>query len=131
MLDSLESQVFSRVKYGFSDRIKKKYPDLNFTTNDRADTKPKFPTVYVHFMTGPESGSTTEGNDINAVYVNFQIDVTDNQSQARADEVARETLRVMKTMLFQAVGMPYHDNSDSAYRTVSRYRRMLADEDIL
>lgn len=131
MLDTLESQIYSRVKYGFSERITKKYPDLNFTTSDRASTTPQFPTVYIHLMPSAESGSTTEGDNLNAVYASFQVDVTDNQSQARADEVAKEVLRIMKTMRFQTPTIPYHDNSESTFRTVARYRRMLADEDIL
>lgn len=131
MLDSLESQIFSRIKANFSDRIKKKYPDLNFTTSDKDPTKAKFPTVYIHFMESPEIGSDLEGTSINGITVTFQIDVTDNQSQSRADEVAKEALRTMKTMRFKAVGMPFHDNSGDTYRTISRYRRPVGAGDIL
>lgn len=131
MLDSLESQIFSRIKANFSDRIKKKYESLNFTTSDKAPTKAKFPTVYIHFMESPEIGSDLEGTSINGITAAFQIDVTDNQSQARADEVAREALRIMKTMRFKAVGMPFHDNSGDTYRTISRWRRVIGAGDIL
>lgn len=131
MLDSLESQIFSRIKANFSDRIKKKYADLNFTTSDKSSTKPKFPTVYIHMISSPEDGEDTEGDNINAVNASFQVDVTDNQNQSRADEVSKEILRVMKTMRFGVVGMPFHDNTGDTYRTVSRYRRMIADNDRL
>lgn len=131
MFDSLESQIFSRIKANFSDRIKKKYTDLNFTTSDKAPTKAKFPTVYVHFMESPEIGSDLDGASINGITATFQIDVTDNQSQTRADEVAREVLRIMKTMRFKAAGMPFHDNSGDTYRTISRFRRPVGAGDIL
>lgn len=131
MLDSLESQIFSRIKANFSDRIKKKCPDLNFTTSDKAPTKAKFPTIYIHFMESPEIMDTLEGTEINGITATFQIDVTDNQSQARADEVSREALRIMKTMRFKAAGMPFHDNSGDTYRTISRYRRAVGAGDIL
>lgn len=131
MLDSLESQIFSRIKANFSDRIKKKYPDLNFTTSDKTPTKAKFPTVYIHFMESPEIGSDLEGTSINGITATFQIDITDNQSQSRADEVSREVLRIMKSMRFKAVGMPFHDNSGDTYRTISRYRRPIGAGDIL
>lgn len=131
MLDSLESQIFSRIKANFSDRINKKYPDLNFTTSDKAPTKAKFPTVYIHFMESPEIGSDLEGTSINGITATFQIDVTDNQSQSRADEVSREILRIMKTMRFKAASMPFHDNSGDIYRTISRYRRPVGAGDIL
>ena len=131
MLDSIETQVFSLIKAKFSAKIKAKYKDLNFTTSDRSSTKPKFPTVYIHMISSPESGEDTEGNNINAMYASFQVDVTDNQNQNRSDEVSREVLRIMKSMRFQAVGMPIHDNSGDTYRTVGRYRRMIADNDVL
>lgn len=131
MLDSIETQVFSLIKAKFSVKIKAKYKDLNFTTSDRSPTKPKFPTVYIHMLSSPEDGEDTEGDNINAVYASFQVEVTDNQNQSRSDEVSREVLRVMKLMRFQAAGMPIHDNTGDTYRTVSRYRRMIADNDIL
>lgn len=131
MLDSIETQVFSLIKAKFSAKIKTKYKDLNFTTSDRSSTKPKFPTVYIHLMESPEIGSTLEGTEIPGINATFQIDVTDNQSQARADEVAKEILRIMKTMRFKPVGMPFHDNSGDTYRTSGRYRRVIGDGDIL
>lgn len=131
MLDNLESQIFSRIKANFSDRIKKKYPDLNFTTSNKTPTKAKFPTVYIHFMESPEIGSDLEGASINGITATFQIDVTDNQSQARADEVSKEVLRIMRTMRFKSVSMPLHDNSGDTYRTISRFRRPVGAGDIL
>lgn len=131
MLDSIETQVFSLIKAKFSAKIKAKYKDLNFTTSDRSSTKPKFPTVYIHLLESPEIGSTLEGTEIPGINATFQIDVTDNQSQARADEVAKEILRVMKSMRFKPVGMPFHDNSGDTHRTVSRYRRPIGAGDIL
>lgn len=131
MLDSIETQVFSLIKSKFSTKIKAKYKDLNFTTSDRASTKPKFPTVYIHLLESPEIGSTLEGTEIPGINATFQIDVTDNQSQARADEVAKEILRIMKSMRFKPVGMPFHDNSGDTYRTVSRWRRVIGAGDIL
>lgn len=131
MLDSLETQIFSLIKAKFSTKIKEKYKDLNFTTSDKSSTKAKFPTVYIHMLESPEIGETLEGTEINGVNATFQIEVTDNQSQARADEVSKEVLRIMKTMRFKAVGMPFHDNSGDTYRTVSRYRRPVGAGDIL
>lgn len=131
MLDSIETQVFSLIKAKFSAKIKAKYKDLNFTTSDRSSTKPKFPTVYIHLLESPEIGSDLDGTSVNGINATFQIDVTDNQSQARADEVAKEILRIMKSMRFKSAGMPFHDNSGDTYRTVSRYRRPIGEGDIL
>lgn len=131
MLDSIESQIFSLVKAKFPERVKKKYPDLNFTTSDKSATKPKFPTEYIHLMNVAEVGETLDGLRINAVDATFQVDVSDNQSQARADEVARETLKIMKSMRFKAVTMPFHNNAGNVYRTTARYRRVIGAGDII
>lgn len=131
MLDSLESQIFSRIKANFSGRIKKKYPDLNFTTSDKTPTKAKFPTVYVHFMESPEIEGTLEGTEICGINSAFQIDVSDNQNNSRTDEVAKEVLRIMKSMGFKPFTMPMHNNIGDVYITTSRYRRVIGDGDIL
>lgn len=131
MLDSLESQIFSRIKYGFLDRIKSKYPDLNFTTSDKASTKAKFPTVYVHMMESPEVGETLDGTEIAGVKAIFQVDVSDNQNNNRTDEVAKEVLRIMKNMRFKPNPMPLHNNVGDTYITTARYQRVIGAGDIL
>lgn len=131
MLDSIETQVFSLIKAKFSTKIKSRYKDLNFTTSDKSSTKAKFPTAYIHLLESPEIGSDLDGTSVNGINATFQIEVTDNQSQTRADEVAKEILKIMKSMRFKSVGMPFHDNQGDTYRTVSRYRRPIGAEDIL
>lgn len=131
MLDSIESQIFSRIKANFSDRIKNKYPNLNFTTSDKSSTKPKFPTVYIHLMEPTEEGETLDGASVNAVNATFQVDVSDNQSQARADEVAKEILKIMKSMRFSAKPLPFHNNVGDVCRTTARYRRLIGAGDII
>lgn len=131
MLDSIESQIFSLIKAKFSAKIKAKYKDLNFTTSDRSSTKPKFPTVYIHMIDSQEVGSDLEGTSIPGVKVAFQVDVSDNQNNSRTDEVAREVLRIMKSMRFKPFPMPMHNNIGDVYITTARYRRVVGDGDIL
>lgn len=132
-LDMLETQVLSLIKARFSPKIKskKEYANLNFTTSSKATTTAKFPTVYVHMMESPEVSGTLEGSDICGINATFQIEVTDNENQNRADEISREILRIMKTMRFRVMGMPIHDNTQDAYRTISRYRRVMGSGDLL
>lgn len=131
MLDSIETQVFSLIKAKFSAKIKAKYPDLNFTTSNRSPTKPKFPTVYIHMIDSQEVGSDLEGTSIPGVNAVFQVDVSDNQNNSRTDEVAREVLRIMKSMRFKPFPMPMHNNSGDVYITTARYKRVIGDGDIL
>ena len=122
MLDMLESQVITRIKTQFSKKLKDRYPNLKFTNSDRADTVPKFPA---------ETGEDLQGDTINAVWSSFQIEVTTNTKMNDAKEVMNEVVRIMKTMRFQVIATPEFQNTDSTYRRVARFRRMIADGDIL
>lgn len=130
-LDMLESAIFSRLKAKFSPKIKAKYKDLNFTTSDKSSTKPQFPTVYIHMMESPEIGETLEGTEISGVNTSFQIDVLDNQNNSRTDEVAKEVLKVMKSMCFKPIVMPRRNNAADVYITTARYRRTIGAGDKL
>lgn len=130
MLDMIESQVFTQIKARMPTKIKTKYPDLNFTTSARSPTTPKFPTVYVHFMESPEAGITTENNEVEAVASSFQVEVSDNVNQNRATEVAREILKIMKSIGYHATTMPMNADTDSVHRNVARYRRTIGHEDV-
>lgn len=131
MLDRIETQVFSRIKYGFPKEVAKDYPDLNFTTSDKVIAKAKFPCVYVHMLGSPETGENLDNIDTNMVNATFQIDVMDNEEQTRAGNVAKEVMRIMKSMRFSMAMMPYYDNTDSAYRCIMRCRRLIGSGETL
>ena len=131
MLDMLESQVYTRIKTQFPSKLKEKYKNINFTTENKVDALPRFPTVYIHEMPGMETGADLQGGTINAVWSSFQIEVTTNTKQSDAKEVMDEVMKIMKKMRFQVISMPEFQNTDSTYRRVARFRRMIADDDIL
>lgn len=131
-LDMLETQILNLIKIRFSDKIKdkKEYADLTFTTSDKVETKPKFPTVYISMIDSPEKGKTLSANSLNFVDAAFQIEVSDNQNNKRTDEISREVLRIMVSVGFQVLVMPTHKNTE-VYRTVSRYLRTTGTGDVL
>ena len=131
VLDTIESQVYSRIKNKMPSSIKTKYKDLNFTTNNISLAEAKFPCVYIHMIESPEIGEDMEGNVINAVFVSFVIEIFDNESQANTNTISKEVQKIMKQMRFKAIGVPYNDNSNSTYRKVSKYRRIIANNDVL
>ena len=131
VLDTIESQVYTRIKNKMPSNIKTKYKNLNFTTNNINLADAKFPCVYIHMIESPEDGEDLEGTEINAVYASFVIEVVDNESQANTNTISKEVQKIMKQMRFKVVGFPYNDNKDSTYRKVSRYRRTIANNDVL
>lgn len=127
----ISSIVFTRIKVEVLKSLKSKYPNIYFTNSDRAQTNPKFPTVYINEIGSTERGEDLEGTSINAVMATFQIDVTDNQSQNRASEVMSKIVGIMKSMRFSVIAMPEFQNTESTYRSTARFRRMIGQGDIL
>lgn len=131
MLDMLESQVYTRIKTQFPSKLKEKYKNINFTTENKVDALPRFPTVYIHEMPGAETGEDLQGDTINAVWSSFHIEVTTNTKMNDAKEVMNEVVRIMKTMSFQVIVTPEFQNTDSTYRRVARFRRIIGAGDVL
>lgn len=128
---NIQSVVFSIVKNEVSKVLLNEYTDLHFTTSDKVQTVPQFPSVYIHEIGSIEQGMDLEGADINAIMCNIQIEVTDNISQERVRKTMGEVLRVMKKMRFSVVLMPEYQNTTETFRQVARFRRVIGQGDIL
>jgi len=132
-LNSLESIIFTQIKARFSSKIKSKYKDLTFTTEEESKTPPKFPNVYIGLETGTETGLTLERTAIEGGLFTFHIKVTDNQNQQRVKEIMGEIVRIMKTMSFNMPtgSMPIYQNTKDTYWSDARFRRQLDRNDFL
>lgn len=126
-----QSKVFTRVKEEGIAALQNKYPDIYFTTSDRSQTDPKFPAVLVREVGSIEQGQDLEGTSINAVLATFQVDVTDNKTQDRVNEVMAQVVKTMKEMRFSVISMPEFQNTNTTYRQTARFRRMIGKGDIL
>lgn len=130
-LNMLESIIFSRLKAQFSQKIKEKYKDLTFTTQEKSKTKPKFPNVYVYLMPGSEIGQTLEGDTFAGGTFTFQIRATNNTGQTAVQEITNEIVKIMKKMRFSIVATPVYENDADTQWSVMRFRRPICDGDIL
>ena len=131
--DMISSNVFTRIKNEFSSTIKKNYKmkDENFSTVGSSDTPAVFPFVYIQLLPSSEAGQDIEGNTINAGLFGFQIEVTDNQTQARAKDVMSEVKRIMKSMRFTVQCTPTLEDTKDTHRTIMRCNRIIGFNDIL
>lgn len=130
-LNMLESIVFSRLKALFSNKIKSKYPELDFTTQEERKGTPKFPNVYVYLMPGSETGLTRERTVFEEGIFTFQIRVTNNRGQTAVQEITNEIIRLMKRMSFEIVSTPVYENNSDTQWSVSRFRRTIGRNDVL
>ena len=131
--DMISSNVFTRIKNEFSSSLKTKYKmtDSNFSTVGSSDTPAVFPFVYIQLLPSAESGQDIEGNTINAGLFTFQIEVTDNQTQARAKDVMSEVKRIMKSMRFTVQCTPTLEDTKDTHRAIMRCNRRIGSNDIL
>lgn len=130
-LPMLETIVFSRLKGLFSQKIKSKYKDLTFTTQEESKGTPKFPNVYVYLMPGTETGLTLERTVFEEGLFTFQIRVTNNTGQTAVQEITNEIIRLMKRMSFEIVGTPVYENDSDTQWSVMRFRRTIGRNDVL
>ena len=131
--DRISSVVFSRIKNEFSSSLKENYKmkDENFSTVGSSDAPAVFPFVYVQLLPSTEQGQDIEGNTINAGLFTFQIEVTDNQTQARAKDVMSEVKRIMKSMRFTVQCTPTLEDTKDTHRAIMRCNRIIGSCDIL
>lgn len=128
----VQDKIYSRLEAICISRLSGKYPDLNVTMDNHIPTHPKFPNVYLHFLSPIEVGKDLDGKDVNAVYLTAQIEVTVTSAQEMsvANEVSRVVVDCMKEMRFSAT-LPEFVNTDSEYRTISRFARYIGNEETL
>ena len=131
--DRISSIVFTRIKNEFSNSLKTKYKmtNSNFSTVGSSDTPAVFPFVYIQLLPSAEAGQDIEGNTINAGLFTFQIEVTDNQTQARAKDVMSEVKRIMKSMRFTVQTTPDIQDTKDTHRAIMRCNRRIGSSDIL
>ena len=131
--DRISSIVFTRIKNEFSNSLKTKYKmkDENFSTVGSSDTPAVFPFVYVQLLPSAEQGQDIDGKTINAGLFTFQIEVTDNQTQARAKDVMSEIKRIMKSMRFTVQCTPTLEDTKDTHRAIMRCNRRIGSDDIL
>ena len=103
----------------------------NFSTVGSSDTPAVFPFVYVQLLPSAETGQDLEGATINAGLFTFQIEVTDNQTQARAKDVMSEVKRIMKSMRFIVQPTPDIQDTKDTHRAIMRCNRRIGSDDIL
>lgn len=130
-LFTIESKVYTRLKNNVSETFISKYPSYTVTTSDKRPAKMTYPYVYVHEMTGIERGNTLENDVISALNVTIQVEVYSDKSQTVTSDTMKEIVRIMKSMRFSVSAFPENLNTDSLYRKVARFARLIGDGDTL
>jgi len=134
----IDTTVLSRLRSRGNKDLKSKYPNLNFTDDDRAPIDPKFPTVFYINISSAERGQTLDGKSMNAILHSVQIEVSDNGTPVAnkpqnyaTKEVMSKICDYMKDMGYEIVNMPFFQNTDTVFRMVARFRRVIGANDVI
>lgn len=125
----VQPKIFSRVKKEGMEALGDEFPNLFYTTSNQNLTTPKFPTVYLHMMSGTEQAQTLSGKGLNAFLCTVQVEVTDNKSAVNAEEVMDKVVETMKSMGFSIVATPETQFYSNVHRCVARFRRLVCSMD--
>lgn len=134
-VSSTQDKIFTIVKTRAKAHLVKKYPNIEFTTEDQDTSYTKFPTVHIHFLPSSEMGSTLDGIGINAFICGVQINVTTSKEQGQkgATDVMDEVLENFDILRFRTLEIPEFGrtgNSDTRVKT-ARVQRVIGYDDLI
>ena len=125
--------IFSELKKRGTERMsgKTEYANAFFTTSSRMQTQPKFPTIYLEKLHGGTQGDNLEKGVPNAIMSSYQILITDNVSQNRANDVADIVSDIMCELGYSVITDPTPLNNQDTYQNVARYQRVIGNEEVI
>lgn len=131
-VQDVQTTVFSRAKAMLTAKLKKTYPNITVTQDNKTPTKAQFPCVYIEFIGAAERGATLDGTTINAINLTAEvhIKVTSAQGLLAAQEVSFAVLETFKSMRFSA-NLPNipTSNAEGVYEVSTRYSRVVGQGD--
>ena len=131
-----QTTIYSRVCAILESKLSEQYADLNVTMDNAMLQKAKFPTIYITFLGASERGQTLDGTNINAVRMDVEVHVKTSKSQTQPlienNNISWEVVEAFKTMGFR-VTMPNipTSNLDGVYESVSRFSRLIGQDDVI
>lgn len=129
--ENIFPSIMTRLKVESKKALGSTFANLEITDEIVTPTNPSFPTILGIELPNAEMGNDLQNLDIVALMYGVQIEVTDNKKQANAKRVMNEVIKIMKSMRFSVAQMPEVTYSQGVYRSVARFRRMIASGDNL
>ena len=125
--NKITSFIFTELKKRGLEKLSAntEYANAFFTTSSRVQTTAKFPTIYLEKLQGSEQARTLEKGVPNAIVSTFQVIVTDNVSQFRANDVADIVSDIMNELGYELMADPTPTASQDTYQNIARYRRTI------
>lgn len=124
----LFDRIFTIVKKRLTAELNTAYPKLDITSDNSVTKDNKFPTVYIHEISNPETAQTLEANEICGITETIQIDVyAKNMTTVKA--VTPHAVMNMKRLMFSMVSGPIYTTVDGISYGFVRCRRTFTHSD--
>lgn len=124
----LFDRIFTIVKKRLTAELNTAYPNLDITSDNSVTKDNKFPTVYIHEISNPETAQTLEANEIYGITETIQIDVyAKNMTTVKA--VTPYAVMNMKRLMFSMVSGPIYTTVDGISYGFVRCRRTFTHSD--
>lgn len=114
-------------------RLADTYPNASWTEEDVKNSPSVFPTIFLSY-TMTEMGADLIGQDINAVMLMVQCDVTVTKAEGirGARFVTGVVMDEFKKLMFEVNQMPsFDDNTNDLIRLTFRARRVVGQADVI
>lgn len=128
---NIESKVFTIVKTRINKKYKTKYPSLEFISDDENKTPANSPTVYLREIDNPEMAESLEGDFVNMVRENIEVEVYSRKSKADCKDVSVAVRAEMKALCFRIVQQSPPMPDGDWWRCIMRFYRPIGAGDVL
>lgn len=127
----MESKIFTLVKVHSYPQLVKKYPSINFTTDDEDTENPKFPTVYIWESNSSEKDKDLLRNNVNSVLTVFDVKVTVNKSKQDVTKIMSVILNAFIDLRFEMVSKSKVVTDGDSYYMKASFKRKVSSDDVI
>ena len=125
----IESKVFTLASYRLKRALRDKISaTIKCTTDGASDSKPYFPTWYLHELSPVETGQDVTNDFVNAVIETIEVQVY-AKSKEDCSLIMTETVVQMKVLKFNVTAMPIITSDTNVFTGVARFRRVVGAGD--
>lgn len=122
----LESKIFTLV----SAELKKKNPNVNYTSKSSSTAITEFPTIVIKELRQDELGMDLDNTTVNAVRESIQVEVySDKPSSSECESLSRQAYMAMKKLRFNGTGRGVLFRDGDIWERFDTFERVIGQGD--
>lgn len=122
----LETRLYTILKF----RLKKVYPNINYSCGTAQNTKAAFPAWHMIELEQAERGADLTNETVNAVYETIQVDIATNGDYETCREISTQTTLEFKKLHFNISMPPTITKTGNVVTSIARYSRVIGNGEL-